>query len=104
MLIYPHEKGPWFNFNEGGGALCAQQPMWIRYTRERNSFWLSGIEPRTLKYPFHSPVTVATELSCTKVRYLSKKRLQVTFTLQINLADHGYVLAHTYTCHTYLFA
>jgi hypothetical protein len=32
------------------------------------------------------------------------KKLQVTFTLQVNLADHGYVLAHTYTCHTYLFA
>jgi hypothetical protein len=33
----------------------------------------------------------------------NKKRLHVTFTLQVNLADHGYVLAHTYTCHTYLF-
>jgi hypothetical protein len=32
------------------------------------------------------------------------KKLQVTFTLQVNLADHGYVLAHTYTCHMYLFA
>jgi hypothetical protein len=33
-----------------------------------------------------------------------KKKLQVTFILQVNLADHGYVLAHTYTRHTYLFA
>jgi hypothetical protein len=34
----------------------------------------------------------------------SSDRVQVTFTLQVNLADHGYVLAHTYTCHTYLLA
>jgi hypothetical protein len=32
------------------------------------------------------------------------KKLQVAFTLQVNLADHGYVLAHTYTYRTYLFA
>jgi hypothetical protein len=38
-----------------------------------------------------------------KIENIAEKRLQVTFTLQVNLADHGYVLAHTYTCHTYLF-
>jgi hypothetical protein len=38
-----------------------------------------------------------------KVQASQEKRLQVTFTLQVNLVDHGYVLAHTYTCHTCLF-
>jgi hypothetical protein len=56
-----------------------------------------------LMTPIHGCSLITTGACVSGIDFLGEK-LQVTFILQVNLADHGYVLAHTYTCHTYLFA